>query len=356
MIPEASIRKVVEEIRQSESRVAALTARLRKDNPAFSAPDIADSRLFQPVEDVPAEGRIAAVDGGLLSQELHALDLLIVRSAAVVFNHEAGKLKGYEFIPRAFPEPEVFVDYALEGHELAQYIELRRLQSEIRLANEVLAKSECSALFLDGSIIPQHADKPPANSPLHPLYSSLIESYLRLYSAAEKRNCKLVGVIKDSKGKHFLSLLLRHAALASDSSILQKTNDTALIFSLLQEQERTFAFRYASASDSPALRDLKGYEDKVWSCYIKAVKYDRPLRIDFLLPRKDSKSIDEICSLVYSLSRHNKQYAYPPILIEADLRAALEQKEMDVLYQHITAALGLRPSIFRLRRNSRPFR
>lgn len=356
MIPESAVRKAVEEIRVSESRISALTSHLRKDNPEFNAIDIADKNLFIPVADVPADGIIAAVDGGLLSQELHAVSLLIVRSAAVLFNHRQGKLAGYEFFPRAFPEPEVHVDYALEGHEFSQWTELHRLLSEIGLAVKVLENRDCNALFLDGSIIPQHADKPPSNSLLRPLYDLLIASYLRLYSLAEKKKCMLVGVIKDSKGKHFLSLLLRHANLPADSSILQKTNDTAFIYSLLQEGERTFAFRYASASDAPALRDLKGFEEKIWSCYLKPVKFDRPLRIDFLLPSKNINIINSICSLVYSLSKHNKQYAYPPILIEADLRAALEQKEMDALYHQISAALGLRPSIFRLRRNSRPFR
>ncbi|MFH1199562.1 MAG: DNA double-strand break repair nuclease NurA [Candidatus Micrarchaeota archaeon] len=356
MISEEALASAVSQIRDTEDRIGALTAALRRQNPKFSAPDIADSELFIPIAETPADGDIAAVDGGLLSQELHAIDLLIVRSAAVIFSHKAGKLVGHEFFPSAFPEPQVHIDSALEGHEFAQWLELRRLDSEISLALSVLEKYPLRAFFLDGSIIPQHADKPPASSTLHPLYAALMSKYLRLYSLAEKKGAMLVGVIKDSKGKHFLGLLLRHASLAADAGLLAKTNDTSFIYSLLAQGERTFAFRYSSASDAPALRDLPGYGDKIWSTYIKAVKYDRPLRIDFLLPHKSTEAINSISSLVYSLSKHNKQYAYPPILIEADLRAALQQKEMDALYSRLTSALGMRPSLFRLRRNSRPFR
>ena len=92
--------------------------------------------------------------------------------------------------------------------------------------------------------------------------------------------------------------------------------------------------------------------------YLKPVKYDRPVRVDFLIPKNENPKAfaEKLSTLVHSLSKLNRQYAAPAILIEADLRAAARPEEMEALYSRIFSQIGMKPSILKLRRNDRPFR
>ncbi|MBU1197629.1 DNA double-strand break repair nuclease NurA [Candidatus Micrarchaeota archaeon] len=361
MINEEAIQRAVHDIRETESRLQSFASHLKKNSPEFGANDLLDSKLMVPVVDSEVNGSISAVDGGLLAEELHSLDLLLVRSAAVVFKYEHSKLKSYSFIPSGFPPYDVFTPAALDTHEFAWFKNLKRLNSEISRALEIVKIHSVDALFLDGSIVPQLSDKPPHDSPLYADYRLLVKQLLELYAVCEEKNCMLLGIIKDSKGKHFLSLLKRELSLpAAQTQILERTNDTAFIFTLLEPKQRTFAFRYSALPEHPILKDLGVFRERICSVYLKAVKYDRPLRIDFLLPQQETKHplsfVNRLTSLVYSLSKHNPKYAYPPVLIEADLRAAMHPKEMDLVYKRVASSLGFQPSIFKLRRHSRPFR
>lgn len=357
MINESAIKNAVEQIRSSESAQKRIAQKMRHEKREISFREAHEGKLIFEVQDIDVNGKIAAVDGGLLAQELHSIDIVLVRAAAVVFEYGGSKLGKHHYHPSSFPDYEVFTPSALEAHEAIWFRNIARLEKEITAAIETIEKYSPNALFLDGSIVPQVSDKPAKESEVYLHYEELIKKYNRLYSLSEKSNCLLLGIIKDSRGKQFLNLAERHLGLSElDISALRKTNDSSFLFNLLNERERTFAFKYASISEHPILRDLRGHGERISSFYLKAVKYDRPLRIDFLLPENDGKRIGEIASLVYSLSKHNSQYAYPAILIEADLRAALDPKELEIVYDRIFNSVGMSPSIFKLRRNTRPFR
>ncbi|MCX6769518.1 MAG: hypothetical protein NT051_02440 [Candidatus Micrarchaeota archaeon] len=124
---------------------------------------------------------------------------------------------------------------------------------------------------------------------------------------------------------------------------------------MLEEGERTCAFTYSSASTKhPILGDLGSWSEKILSFYLKPVQGDRPLRVEFL---SGQKTFGEIASLIHSLSCIHKSYAYPAILIEADLRAALSPDDFERAYGSLFSRLGKNsPSLMRLRRNTRPFR
>ncbi|HLC48637.1 MAG TPA: DNA double-strand break repair nuclease NurA [Candidatus Norongarragalinales archaeon] len=357
MINESAIKSAVQQIQRSESEQQRIAKKLRDGGQETAFREAHERKLTFDVEDVEVNGKIAAVDGGLLAEELHSIDIVLTRAAAVVFEYEKSKLKKHHYHPSSFPDYEVHAPSALEAHEAIWFRNIARLDKEITAAIETIEKYSPFALFLDGSIVPQVSDKPAKESEVYALYEGLIGKYNKLFSITEKSNCLLLGIIKDSRGKQFLNLAERHMGLdPADCAVLKKTNDSSFLFNLLNEKERTFAFRYASISEHPILRDLRGHGDMISSFYLKAVKYDRPLRIDFLHPENGVNRIDEIASLAYSLSKHNQQYAYPAILIEADLRAALDPKELEIVYDRIFSSVGMSPSIFKLRRNTRPFR
>ncbi len=357
MINETAIKNAIQEIQKTEHLQLQLAEKLRKDNPELTFREALESKLINTASDQNVQGKISAIDGGLLAEELHSIDLVLVRAVAAIFEYENSKLKNHYYHPSAFPEYEIHTPSALDTHETIWYRNIARLEREISIAIESLQKHSPTAIFLDGSIIPQVSDKPSKDSEVYIHYQNLLQLYSKLFSLAEEKNCILAGVIKDSRGKQFLNLLEKHLELnAEEKAVLKKSNDSAFLFNLLEEKERTFAFRYASITEHPILRDFREQAERIASFYLKAVKYDRPLRIDFLLPEKGGKRIDEIASLIYALSKHNQQYAYPAILIEADLRAALDPKELEIVYNRIFSSVGMRSSIFKLRRNTRPFR
>ena len=78
---------------------------------------------------------------------------------------------------------------------------------------------------------------------------------------------------------------------------------------------------------------------------------DRPLRVEFL---EGEKKYGEIIGVIASLSKINRNYAYPAVLIDADLRAAMDPLELERAKRSLSLFAG--PELLQLRRNSRPFR
>ncbi len=97
------------------------------------------------------------------------------------------------------------------------------------------------------------------------------------------------------------------------------------------------------------LRELNGHSIGLF--YMKMSNHDRPLRIEFLNHGTD---FNQLASLLYSLCAIHESYAYPAILIEADLCALLDEHELERV-KHSLYGLGNEVAL-PLRRNSRPFR
>ncbi len=313
-------------------------------------PDALEKNLIHKVEGTTLDCKIGAVDGGLLAQEFHGFDLVMARAVGVVFEYEKNKMRGHSYFPHAIPEPDIDALGALEGHEFAWHKGLFRLQKEISLARDMIEKFKPDYLLLDGSVVPQVSDKPGEDSEIRPMYDALISMYEKLYSSAEAHHCQLAGVIKDSRGKRFMEIISKTTA----GSTPRNTTDTNFLSFLLQEGERTFSFQYSGAAlEHQVLKDLKEWGVKVHAFYMKPVSEDRPLRVEFL---NIKKGVDEIASTLFELSRINKRYAYPAILIEADMRAALNHIEIERAYRDLFIRTGARSSALKLRRDMRPFR
>jgi len=339
----------------SERRLAAVAALKLADLPASAAFDFLEPGLRLAVQREPFTGIVAAVDGGIVSQEFQSVDLFAYRSCGVVFNYAGGNRTGHAYYPSSLPQTELHWDSSLNAQDFNWVKNLKRLSSELSCALELEKKHSPGLLLLDGSIVPQISDKPSAGSAVSRLYDDAVATLLALYEACTERSTLLAGVVKDSRGRHFTDLCRAMPAMREYGDVLARTNDATLLYDFLSVGERSPAFKYASeASESRVLAELGEWSKKVASTYLKPVAFDRPLRVDFLA--NTSEDIPRVATAVDSLSRLNKNYAYPAVLIEADLRAAMDGSEIDYASAALSSRLGFRPELFRLRRDSRPFR
>jgi len=99
------------------------------------------------------------------------------------------------------------------------------------------------------------------------------------------------------------------------------------------------------------LREMGTWGEKICAMYSKPVRGDRPVRIEFL---NGQKGFSEIADTLSSLCAINRFYAYPAVLIDADLRAMMDPAELERAKKSLSLFAG--PSLLDLKRNSRPFR
>ncbi|MDD4250625.1 MAG: DNA double-strand break repair nuclease NurA [Candidatus ainarchaeum sp.] len=301
--------------------------------------------------------KIAGVDSGFVSKKLHFVDLVLLKLGGVIFSYNNSILEKADYFPSPalLPQPILLKNF-LEKDEEIQSISLIRLRKEIQLSIDIIKKFFPKYLFIDGSIVPQYQDKPRAGSILSDDYKSIIDLFEELYFVAQENDCTLISTIEDSRGKRFIQLIEE-----SNNSDFFKNNslkncfDSLLLDFLLNKGERTFCFNYASDFEShPVLKDYKiDWAKNIFVFYLKASEFDLPLRIEFISKNNCVEKANEIASIVYSLSSLYKDYSYPSILIEADLRARLKDDDISIIYDKLIDKLG--PKMM-LRRNNRPFK
>ncbi len=305
--------------------------------------DLLEPQMVLPLSPGQASGRVSAVDGGILNYEMHGADMLIGRAVSSTFTYENGKLASSSYFPGAFSQPEYDIATGLDEREMLWHKSLFRLSLEVGNALKTAEKENPDYLLMDGSLVPLMSDKPSEDSQLFEKYFELVSKYQELFSHCEKNGVRLVGVIKDSRGKRFMEMLA--------GRVSQRCADTVFLHHLLKEGERTSAFRYSSRPGQHAvLKDIGPWAEKLCVSYIKPVAADRPARIEYL----QGAGHDEICNFIASLSGINRTYAYPAVLIDADLRAAMDPAELERAKRTLSLFTG--PELLSLRRNSRPFR
>ena len=340
---------IAERIRSAEDERKKLAGELRASKAQYS--HALERELIYPVSERVPEGGVCAVDGGLLAQEFHGFDLLLGRAVAVNFIYADGKLASHAYHPSAAPEPSPNALGGLDLREFAWHQSLFRLSLELQTAAEAIKKFKPHYLLLDGSVAPQIADKPTGTSGLRELYDEVIAKYRALYELALLNKCALVGVIKDSRGKRFIEIAGKGNP---QMERLASTADTPFLNHLLRERERTFVFNYVAKPDNdPVIKDLGEWGGKVLAFYLKSSEEDRPLRVEFIEGTADHA---EVAGVVAWLCGINKRYSYPAVLIEADMRAAMDKREMDRAYRSLFLKAGGAQSVLKLRRDERPFR
>lgn len=323
--------------------------------------DFLEERLIMPVEKAELNCKIAGADSGFVDKDLFALDLVLIRAIGAVFSYNAGKLGSADYFPHfySFPEPNLS-QAGLEADEFQCSKSIQRLIKEVGIARSLIEKFSPAFCFLDGSIVPQYADKPRKDSAVKTAYHEMLEEFQSLYRTAEESNCELVGCVEDSRGSRF-GQILQLQLLANQKSLSQQLNgcyDAIILDYLLKPGERSMAFSYtASTKEHPILMDFDEHWSKsVRAFYLKPVAFDRPLRVEFLHHNREGISVhaSKIASIVFAQSCMHREYAFPSILIEADLHARLKQQEIEIVYDKILNKLGKGIKL-RLRRDNRPF-
>ena len=316
--------------------------------------------------------KIVGVDGGFLKKEYHGAGMILRRAVAVCFEFEDGKLKSTEYHPGPKPIPEpIVVGPEFSESDFNQLAGLKREELELQICIGAIEKFKPDIVIRDGSIVLYPSNMPGVNSPIYKTYESVVSLFKKLYETCENAGVLLCGAVEDSRGKRYCKILLDEAIpavldadipdelaakISANKDVLLNTTDTLFLYYFLGTGEKTEAVDYSKSSELPVLKDLEEFSKKIFAFYIKAVEFDRPLRIDFLSnPEKLSETADKISSIIYTISKQNRTYAYPSVLIEADARAKLTEVEIAHFKAALNEKLGKNPTLFDLRRELRPF-
>ncbi len=379
---EPELNKLAESIKMQELQRSSLGEAIKKIKAQIEFPkrdsDIIEDRFVTKVKaDDLKSLKVGAVDGGIVQTKLHGVNLVVGRAAAVIFDFKNSALFNTNYYPDAFPSTRIFHFSApINERDYAVSLSLERQLMEIKTAEEAVEKFSPDLILLDGSVLPLGMDKPEKDSPAFKRYENLIQTYLSLYRTCTKKKAQLAGVIEDSSGLRLTTLLKEKVVpgiiqssefdggvldiLEKNKGILENTNDSNMIFYILDIGERTCVYSYSADSEKhQILRDLEDYGGKIFSFYLKTVPFDRPVRIDFVsesdMQEKVTKIANDIAAKVLAMSAHNETYGFPSILIEADARAKLSERDLDLIYQRLKDKVGDLPSLFKLRRELRPF-
>ncbi len=330
---------IFQQLREQESQRKNLAKRLR-----------AEKKHFQTISKTNLDGlKILGVDGGFLRKDFHGVSLILRRAVGVMFRFAGNDLEAVAYYPskNPVPEPIIFPSYFSE-QEISVAASLKRVELELRTALQTAKEILPNVIVLDGSIVLYPSNIPPRSSKAYEIYDDVIKIYRQLYAFCEKNKILLCGAIEDSHGKKFCKLL----KLEHSSDVFDCTTDTLFLYEFLEPGERTGAFIYSDApEDLPILKDIGKFGEQIYSMYLKPVQYDRPLRVDFL----GKENAEAIAAIIYQISKQNRNYAFPSVLIEADARAKLKEHEIEVFKSILKDKLGSNIDLQELRRETRPF-
>jgi hypothetical protein len=375
---ESTLAEIIERIKEQDTmrcRIATIVKKLKDGIDLANLEEqepraIVENKLVVDVEpDILSNIAVAGVDGGMLSEALHGLDLVLTRAVAVMFRYRDGQLSAADYYPGELPEPRLIpILEPLDAREFELVASMQRQLTELRLATLVASSGGVDMLLLDGSVVPQYVDRFPHRKKVIETYRELLQSFFELYEACGESNVLLAGVVKDSRATRFLDILRSKilqkredqnlygddcSILLRSDDLLASSRDTVFLDHMLEAGERSCVFKYADAPGT--LLDLNKWSQKIYAFYIKTVPYDYPLRVEFVdLRDEPTKTAERMASVIYALSQHHDAYGLPSVLIEADARARLEERDLDIVHDSIVDRLG--PSVLMdLRRDRRPF-
>ena len=358
----SQVEEIVENITNLEKSKLTISEILRKLNEEVAVgpnQEIKDEKLISAVEEKNANNfSITGIDGGIVKDSFHGLELVLLRAVAVNFVYNNGSLKKVDYYPSSIPMPLPKTSFnSFSEFELSSWYNFERQIVEITTAIESIENMKTEFLFLDGSVIPQYVTKP-SNPVLKERYHLLIRKYKELFEISNEKLI-LAGIVEDSRSVKFCDILTRRI-LSDDIArevkiVLEKTNDSNLLYHLLKRGERTFVFNYSQHPEAhPLLKEFEEMKGNFYSFYIKTADFDRPLRVDFVGEREQTNVANKISEILMRTCGHS-QYGLPSVLIEADQRAKLAQRDLDLFYLDLISRIGNVSTLFKMRREMRPF-
>jgi hypothetical protein len=358
--------EIVDKLNYLETRRIKIGNFLKEINDSFKIgpnEEICDEKIINKIPFKKFERmKVLGIDGGIVKHSYHGLDIILMRSVGVNFEYLNGKLGNVEYYPSSspLPNPKIIFD-SFSDAELNSCYNFERQIMEISTAIESMKKFMPDVTLLDGSIIP-HYIPIPENPTLKEYYKKLIETYKSMFEISKKENIILAGIIEDSRGIKFCDILNRRilphvkSEIAKELKIiLGKTKDTNLLYYALEKGERSCTFNYSQSPEiHPVLKEFENMNKFFFSFYLKTVDFDRPLRVDFLGFENVLEVTNKLSSILMQMSGHSG-YGMPSVLIEADQRARLSEKDLEMFYSDLILRLGNISSLFKMRRETRPF-
>lgn len=353
-------------------RAARLEIDLRTEIP-LAQQQVLEDRLAVRVKPVDLTGlRVCAVDGGLLRKSLRGIELVVTRANATIFEYPTTGRVSAEYFPSVPAPPLVKAELdPISWHEAELSASLERLKAELQVAIAVQDHYTSELLLLDGSLSPQIADRPSPESPFHTKYQEVQSLYTDLYRKSEETGTLLAGIVKDSRSNHFVRLLgellphliRRFPKLASlleidYRSVLKSSYDTDFFFRVLEVGERSTAFRLPDLrpEESAANSESERKASRAVCFYFRTAKYDHPFRVEAFTGSHDPLSIvNKVSAMLMPMSSSNEEFGLPAVLIDADSRARLVERDLEFLYRQLAQHIGLPVSILKLRRDRMPF-
>lgn len=308
--------EIARRVIETESKRKNIAEQIRKNQNIFS--QVSENNLERIA--------VAGIDGGIIKKNLHGIDLLLLRTAGVIFYFENGKLKETKYFPQPIPTPVPEVSFdPFSDIEFQLLANMKRQTAEVNTAVQVVENFSPDILLLHGSIVPHYTSK--AEGILLNTYEEMIEAYNKLFSLSAKT--LIAGVVEDSRGKRFCDVISEKVQLNSEQQLLlQRTRDTNILMYVLKTKERTFSFPYAEKNHF-ILKEFPEFSEKISTFYARTAEFDRPVRIDFLGKEDEA---EKISSIILSLVK-SSSYGIPSILVEADQRARLSDKDFDIFFQ-----------------------
>ena len=340
------------------------------------ASNILDTQLTTKVEPTTLSGlRIVGVDGGLVRKRFRSMDLVLTRGIAVIFHFGPEEGPAVDFFPDAFPEPQIRpLMLTLSGTELDQLASLERIAAELRVTLSVLDEFRPYLILIDGSLIYHPRDRPQSGSIVYEKFQEVLALYKQLYNKARKKQTILVGVVKDSRSTRvattmgeILPHIIRRPEIFELMQgvdyrwLLKISRDCDLLDTFLEEEERSFVFRYSSElllSANNIADDLSAWTSSIWVTYLKTARDDLPLRIEYLSDDDDDidlSRLDAALSAILPLSSQHPEYGIPTPILEADARAKITANETSLIIDRLMALSGLTYMSLEKRRSRNPF-
>ncbi len=355
---------IAKEHRKIRQREIWLTKFRRIEIPRLPSTVWKEEKLFHQIpKKVSKYLRIAAVDGGLIQQELRGFDLILTRAVVPIFKGLGDRVT-VEYFPEFNPRPQFSIHPSFESRQqLSRIATLKRLKTEYEIALQALQVQKPKILFIDGSVKPLKSDFSNVNETeiLQVLENEVKSIYLELVRESIRNETILIGLVKDSRSRELATHLsstiiqwirerkIKTEEIKGHRLVLTTILDAELCSYLLEVGQRTAWFQSLTPSWIPLNPKIE-----FWISYIKPVANDLPLRIEVVYPIGEGwfkKHLDLALGSLYVMSQHGLETSLPSILMEADERAKIPLTTAEFIVEQLAMMLGVPLSFLKKRRS-----